>query len=173
MLDRFDLHLLRLNRWALIVILAAMSVITFSNVVMRYATSDSIVWAEEVSRHLMIWLTFLGGGLVLRVGGHIAVDNLQDHLPARGARALRVAIVAALMVFFAAMAWQGATYIVFAWEQTTAVLQIPFGFVYAAMPVGFVLMMYHLARLAVPFVMERKFMADEHGVDGSVIGAAQ
>jgi TRAP-type C4-dicarboxylate transport system permease small subunit len=164
MLDRLDFHLLRLNRWALISILATMSVITFANVVLRYLTSNSIVWAEEVSRHLMIWLTFLGSGLVLRAGGHIAVDNLQDWLPAKAGRILRGAIVAAMFLFFVAMAWQGATYIAFAWEQSTAVTQIPFGFVYAAMPVGFVLMIYHLARLAVPFVMDRRFMADEDGV---------
>jgi TRAP-type C4-dicarboxylate transport system permease small subunit len=29
----------------------------------------------------MIWLTFLGAGPVLRYGGHIAVENLQDALP--------------------------------------------------------------------------------------------
>ena len=51
---------------------------------MRYLTSDSLEWAEEVSRHMMIWLTFLGAGPVLRYGGHIAVENLQDALPRAG-----------------------------------------------------------------------------------------
>lgn len=70
----------------MILALAAMSVIVFVNVMLRYLTSESIVWAEEVARYLMIWLTFLGIGPVMRIGGHIAIDNLQDALarPWRG-----------------------------------------------------------------------------------------
>ncbi len=74
-----------------------MSVIIFVNVAMRYLTSNSLEWAEEVSRHMMIWLTFLGAGPVLRYGGHIAVENLQDALPAkRGHRPARRGRCAAL-----------------------------------------------------------------------------
>ena len=170
MLARIDSHILRLNRWALIVMLSVMSLLTFSNVTLRFLTSHSMVWAEEVSRHLMIWLTFIGAGLVLRAGGHIAADNLQEYLPQRGARIVRASVAVLLLVFFAAMAWQGVNYIAFQWGQTTAVLQIPFGFVYAAMPVGFVLMIYHLLQVAAPFILERRFHIDE---DGYTMGATQ
>ena len=80
-MDQFERGLLAANRWALIGLLAAMAVIVFANVALRYLTDQSIEWAEEVARHLMIWLTFIGAGPVLRYGGHIAVDNLQDGLP--------------------------------------------------------------------------------------------
>jgi TRAP-type transport system small permease protein len=36
------------------------------NVALRYLTNHSIEWAEEVSCHLMILLTFLGAGPVPR-----------------------------------------------------------------------------------------------------------
>ena len=91
-----------LNRWMLIGMLAVMSVIIFCNVVLRYSTNESIEWAEEVSRHLMIWMTFIGAGPVLRYGGHIAVENLQDALPVPVARFLRVIIallIAGMLVF--------------------------------------------------------------------------
>ena len=55
----FERHFLAANRWALILLLAAMAVIVFANVALRYLTNESIEWAEEVARHLMIWLTFL------------------------------------------------------------------------------------------------------------------
>ena len=87
-MQAFERHFLAANRWALIALLAAMSVIIFVNVALRYLTSHSLEWAEEVARHMMIWLTFLGAGPVLRYGGHIAVENLQDALPARGGIAL-------------------------------------------------------------------------------------
>ena len=91
----FERAFVAINRWILILLLAAMSVIVFTNVVMRYTTHESLEWAEEVSRHMMIWLTFLGAGLVLRYGGHIAVENLQDALPRRGGVVMR-AVVAVL-----------------------------------------------------------------------------
>ena len=69
-----------INRWMLIGMLAVMSVIIFCNVVLRYTTNESIEWAEEVSRHLMIWVTFIGAGPVLR---HHAVEPVAP--AARGA----------------------------------------------------------------------------------------
>ena len=102
---------MRVNRAALVLLLAAMAIIIFANVVLRYTTSQSIEWAEEVSRYLMVWLTFLGAGPVLRYGGHIAVENLQDALPPRAACALRALIAVILMSFFAFMVWFGLLYL--------------------------------------------------------------
>lgn len=98
-MDTFERWLLAGNRWVLIVLLAVMALIIFANVGLRYLTNESIEWAEEVARHLMIWLTFLGAGPVLRYGGHIAVDNLQDSLPRGLAVALRCVIALLLLGF--------------------------------------------------------------------------
>src|SRR5450830_1767416 len=68
MFNRLERILVACNRWVLILLLLVMACIVFANVVLRYTTGDSIVWAEEVARHLMIWGTFLGAGLVLRLG---------------------------------------------------------------------------------------------------------
>lgn len=144
------------NRWLLVVLLAAMSCIVFANVVLRYLTNDSLVWAEEVARHLMIWLTFLGAGLVLRFGGHIAIENLHDVLPGRVGRWLRGLIVVSLLVFFSVMAWQGALYTSVMRFQTTAATGISFGWVYLAMPLGFVLLIVHLLLVARRYVLERR-----------------
>lgn len=150
------------NRWVLIGLLAAMSVIIFTNVAMRYITSESLPWAEEVSRHMMIWLTFLGAGPVLRYGGHIAVENLQDVLPKAGAIAVRAIVAALLLAFFAFMAWYGWLYMQRTMFQTTAVTQIPFAYVYAAMPIGAVLLIVHFLLILRGYVLQREFATDEH-----------
>ncbi|MFN8722254.1 MAG: TRAP transporter small permease, partial [Rhodospirillales bacterium] len=62
MIDRLDRVLVRVNQAILIALLAAMSVIVFANVMLRFLTDVSIVWAEEAARYMMIWLTFLGMG---------------------------------------------------------------------------------------------------------------
>jgi TRAP-type C4-dicarboxylate transport system permease small subunit len=160
MLSRLEQTFIAANRWALILLLAAMAVIVFANVALRYLTDQSIPWAEEVARHMMIWLTFLGAGPVLRYGGHIAVENLQDALPNAAAAAIRIVIAALLFGFFMFMAWYGWAYMQRTMVQMTAVTQIPFGYVYAAMPVGAVLLMVHWALVVRDYVVLRQFAAD-------------
>jgi TRAP-type C4-dicarboxylate transport system permease small subunit len=41
---------------------------------------------------MMIWLTFIGSGMVMRYGGHIAVENLQDAFPRPVGQAIRVLV---------------------------------------------------------------------------------
>ena len=158
MLFRFDRALLNANRWSVIAILGAMAAMVFVNVALRFTTDRSLLWVEETSRYLMIWLTFLGSGLVLRYGGHVGIDTLQEALP-RHAAAIRAIIFVILLGFFALMVWVGLRYAAFAWNQTTPVLQIPIGAVYLAMPVGFALMIAHLLLMAGPYLKRRSFLA--------------
>ena len=159
MLPGFDRALLRANRWAVIAMLGAMAAMVFVNVALRFTTDHSLLWVEEASRYLMIWLTFLGSGLVLRYGGHVGIDTLQEALP-RHAAAIRAVIFIILLGFFALMVWVGMRYAAFAWKQTTPVLQIPIGAVYLAMPAGFALMIAHLLLMARPYLSRRAFLAD-------------
>jgi len=161
-MDTLERALMRANRAALIVLLAAMALIIFANVVLRYTTSQSIEWAEEVARHLMIWLTFLGAGPVLRYGGHIAVDNLQDSLPRAAAVALRVLIAVLMCGFSGFMVWYGLQYMDRTQYQLTASTQVSMAWVYAAMPVGGLLLLLHWLFILRGYVRERVFASDAH-----------
>jgi TRAP-type C4-dicarboxylate transport system permease small subunit len=158
----FERYFLLTNRWLLIVMLAAMSVIIFTNVVLRYTTSQSIEWAEEVARHLMIWLTFIGCGPVLRYGGHIAVENLQDSLPRSLAIGLRVVIALLLLGLFGFLAWFGVQYMDRTQYQQTPATQISFAYIYAALPVGAALTLIHWLLIVRDYVLDRRFESDDH-----------
>jgi TRAP-type C4-dicarboxylate transport system permease small subunit len=159
-MDRFEAGFVALNKWLLIVILAEMSVIIFTNVSLRYLTNHSIEWAEEVARHLMIWLTFLGCGPVLRYGGHIAIDNLQDNLPAGLARLLRVVIAVLLTCFFVVFIYFGLEYMDRTQYQLTPATQISFAAIYAALPVGMALCLIHWLLIVRRYVFHREFASD-------------
>ncbi|MEG2278697.1 MAG: TRAP transporter small permease, partial [Comamonas sp.] len=49
--------------------------------------------------------------------------------------------------------------------QTTAATDIPISFIYAAMPVGFVLVLVHLAFIARRYVVQGEYVAEEE-MDG-------
>ncbi len=144
MLDRIERILVACNRWLLIVLLLAMACIVFANVVLRYTTGDSIVWGEEVARHMMIWVTFLGAGLVLRFGGHVAIDNLHRSVGTRTAQILRAVVAVGLGIFFIVMTVASSQYVYATRFQTTAATDISISYIYSAMPVGFALMFFHL-----------------------------
>jgi TRAP-type transport system small permease protein len=73
---------------------------------------------------------------------------------------VRLVIFLLLLGFFAFMVWIGTRYAMLTWSQTTPVLQIPVGFVYAAMPVGFGLLIVHLLLMAEPYIRRRQYLVD-------------
>lgn len=144
MLERFDRGLVAVNRFAAGALMLVMTVLVFSNVVLRYVFDSSLTWVEELTRYMMIWVAYLGAGLALRAGTHVAVDVLQDCLPEPAVRVLRGLIAAMVLVFLAGVAWYGFDYAQFAIKQRSPVLGLSLGLVYLAVPLGCALMGVHL-----------------------------
>ena len=170
MLLGVERRFVQVNRALLIVLLAAMVIVTFINVVMRYAGESSFLWGEEVGRHLMIWVAFVGGGLALRNGAHIGVDSLERSLPPRAATVVRAAITLILLVLFTALLVEGIDY---AWRtrfQASAALQISMAWVYAGMPIGCLLMLIHLGFIARRYIIGTP-IEHEDGVDRELASA--
>ena len=170
MLKRIENGLVAVNRWVLILLLLAMAIIIFANVVLRYTTGDSIVWAEEVARHMMIWVAFLGAGLALRFGGHVAIDNLHRAVGTTTARALRSIVVIGLSLFFIFMTVASSDYVWRTRFQSTAATDIPISFIYAAMPVGFVLMLVHLLFIARNYIADGSYQESAE-IDSEAAGS--
>lgn len=153
-LDRFDSAVLAVNRWFMILALGAMAVLVFVSVSLRYLSNAGLVWAEELSRYLMIWLTLVGTGPVLRVGGHILVDSLTEALPRSLQRVLRAIAVLLVAICSLWLIYAGWLYVSRSWSQTTPVLGIPFALAALSLPIGFALTLWHLAMIAIGFVKD-------------------
>jgi len=70
--------------WALrlaMVLLVAMVLIVFSNVVLRYGFNSGIRWAEEMSLVIVIWFTFIAMALGVKENLHINITILPKKLP--------------------------------------------------------------------------------------------
>lgn len=78
--------------------LAIMVVLVFGNVFLRYGFNSGITISEELSRWLLVWLTFLGAIVALREHAHLGVDTLVRALPAAGKR-LCFVVSYALMLY--------------------------------------------------------------------------
>lgn len=143
-LSRLEQVLVTANRAIVFIMMAVMATLVFTNVITRYIFNFSIIWAEEVSQYLMVWIAYLGAGLALRQGRHVAIEMFQDRLRAPLARALRAAIAGMILVFLAVLAVLGFQFVAFAWIQETPVLNISLGIPYLAVPIGAMLFVLHL-----------------------------
>lgn len=74
----------------LVIILAAMVALVFTNVVMRYGFDTGITVTDELSRMMFVWISFLGAIIVARKNGHLGVDILTANLKGNAARICRV-----------------------------------------------------------------------------------
>jgi TRAP-type C4-dicarboxylate transport system permease small subunit len=115
-------------------------------------------------------MTFLGAGLTLRYGGHVAITNLMETLSPHVQRILRAVIAASLLAFFAVMIWVGYNYAMRMRFQLTPATRIPFSYIYAAIPVGFALMVAHLLLVVRGYVVENRFK-EAADVPGDIAGS--
>ncbi len=74
----------KLAELTLVIMLSAMVIMVFGNVVLRYGFNDGIISSEELSRFLFIWITFLGAIVTMRENGHLGLDSVVRQLSLRG-----------------------------------------------------------------------------------------
>ena len=133
------------ERVLLAVIMIAMSVMFFINVVVR-ETSPSLAvelaWIEEATLFALAWLVFIGLGLTLERRRHIAMTVFADSLPPRIAFALHKLInisgvvVCALLTKFS---FDFAAFVLHS-GQISPTLGFSMIGLYAPLPVGFALL---------------------------------
>jgi TRAP-type C4-dicarboxylate transport system permease small subunit len=87
--------------------LAAMVVLVFGNVVLRYVFNSGITVSEELSRWFFVWLTFLGAIVALRDHAHLGTEVVIGRLGPRGRRAFRI-IGTLLMLYVCWLLFRGA-----------------------------------------------------------------
>lgn len=113
-----------------------MAVVVLVQVVLRYVFRSPLVWAEEASVFLMIWISFVGSGLAIRDGAHIAMNLLYVRLPPLWSRLVLAASCLAILAFLGVLFWQGLLLALFVGDQPSPALRIPMTWPYLIMPIG-------------------------------------
>jgi len=130
------------------VALAAMVGIGFTSTVLRAVPGwGGLYWSEEIIRYACIWMVFLCSGLTIRYGIHFRVDLLLHRLPKPAAMGLSLFAVAVMVWFEAVLIWFGSIVTIQNMEQQSTSLEFPMGYVYIAIPIGGVLMLFETLQL--------------------------
>jgi TRAP-type C4-dicarboxylate transport system permease small subunit len=125
-------RLCRALSFVMVLFLAAMVVMVFGNVVLRYAFNSGITVSEELSRWLFVWMTFLGALVALRSHGHLGSDSLVSRLPVTG-RKLCLGITHLVMLSMCALMFRGGwQQMMINWSTTSAVMEASMAWFYAS-----------------------------------------
>ena len=132
--------------WLCLVLMGVLAFDLMLGVFSRYVLFSTFTWYDEIARACFVWVVFLGGAVGVKRGAHFGLHLLIDRLPQRSRRAAALATPLAIIAFSGALVVQGMEFMEFGRFQQLPVMGISKVWVYAAMPVGGVLMILYSLR---------------------------
>jgi TRAP-type C4-dicarboxylate transport system permease small subunit len=127
----------------LIITILAMMVLTTSLQIVCRVFFSALSWSEELTRYLLVYLTFLGASSVYKRNGHISVLVIKQLLPPKTQKVASIFVILLCGVFFGIASFYGLKYMRLQGSQLSAALRIPMKYIYMSIPVGFSIMILH------------------------------
>jgi C4-dicarboxylate transporter DctQ subunit len=144
----------QLEEGLIALLLAAMTILTFTQVVLRYGFNSGFVWALETTTYLFGWLILFGLSYCVRVHAHIGIDLLVKTLPAAARRVVGLIAIALCLLYAGLMAYGAGGYIQRLMKLGITAEDIPVQrwLLTIILPIGFVLLGIRLLEQAVLIV---------------------
>lgn len=73
-----------LEKWVLIFLVTFLALFSILQIVLRNFFATGVVWGDDLLRHGVLWISFLGAARATAENKHIRIDLLPRLLPARG-----------------------------------------------------------------------------------------
>lgn len=128
-------------------LLAVMTSCLFASIIVREFRlfGGSIIWAEEVSRYSLLWITFLGAAAVLERAEHIRIDFFVRLLPARVRALLDLFVDLCMAGFLVLLLIYGVSLAHKTMDHASPILGITLGYIYAIIPASAAVMTFYVA----------------------------
>ena len=95
-----------LEETVIALLLAAMTIITFINVVLRYGFNTGLIWGLEMVTFLFAWLVLFGVSYAVKTTSHLGVDAVINLFPVPVRRMIAL-VAAAICIFYAVLLLKG------------------------------------------------------------------
>lgn len=138
-------------------LMVVLCVDVFLGVFSRYVLSSTFTWYDEVARACFAWMIFLGTALGVKHHQHFRLHFLVDKLTPRAREAAELLGALVVMAFAAVLVQQGWALVQLGWFQLTPVMGISKAWIYLAVPVGGMLIIFY--SLAPLWKAARRFAA--------------
>jgi len=139
----------RLEELIVIAMLAAMTLITFIQVVLRYVFNSGFTWALELTTICFAAMIFVGISYGVRVGAHIGVDAIVSRLPPGVRRSVSIVVVLLCLLYAGIVIYGSVVYVskMHAVAVEMEDLPIPIWLVRSLLPLGYALLTLRLLQV--------------------------
>lgn len=118
-------------------ILGAITLVVAAQILWRYVFGDSLLWSEEASRYLFVWMTFIGAAIAVGEGSHVRVGSFVASLPDRARSALELGSAVLTLLYLAFLGVVGILWVDLNADTPSPALGLPLNWaLYAALPAG-------------------------------------
>lgn len=152
----------------LAIALAAMTLLTFVQVVLRYLFGTGLIWSLEATTYTFAWLVLIGMSYGVRTNAHIAVDLVTAKLRPPAARAAGLAALVLALAYAALMTWGSVVFVdrLLTLGNEARDIPLPRWLLVGIMPLAFVLLALRLVQAAWdPWIVGRS--PPRPGADGA------
>jgi TRAP-type C4-dicarboxylate transport system permease small subunit len=152
LLQAFNTKMNKILIGLMFVTFTLMVILTFLQVVFRYAIEQPLSWSEEGAKYLFMWATYMGASVAFYEGKHINVSLFTDLFATRVKAALLLLADIFCLWFLAVFVYQGfiVSQRVFMLGQFSPSMPwLPTGVTYLAIPVGCFFMFCNVLAYAV------------------------
>lgn len=131
-----------------VVLFMSLVTLCFLQVLFRFLINFSLSWTEELANYNFILLIYVSCSLAIQRGAHVRVEIIDAIVKGRAKYWLDQAIDLAWGIFIFTVGYLGIDIVrdSLAVGKTTPALDWPYGWVYAVVPVTFLLMALRLAQ---------------------------
>jgi len=126
-------------------LLAVMTVAVFAQVIMRFTGHNAFDGIDKIPRYLFVWLVMIGAAAAMHRAEHTRLEYFQQRLGPRGQHLLTALTNGVGMLLFLSLIRTSLVLVPNAQLQESAGLGLPLGYVYAAIPLGSVLILLPMA----------------------------
>ena len=127
------------------VLMALLTLAVFLQVILRYIARSGIEGLDEAPRYLFVWLVMIGAAAAMYRGEHTSLEFFRERMTPRH-RALAKAVTESIgILLFLSIVKVSLVLVPNSNLQSSAGLGLPLSYVYAAMPVGAVLIILPMA----------------------------
>lgn len=134
-----------LLNWVMVITFFLIFAVVLVQIFYRYILNSPLVWSEELSRFIFIWVSLMGWALATRSGTHIRITFIHERLSLSVQKSLTLFFRICTLGFLITLVWLGIdmssrTFGRFA----VAIPQIPVGMFYAALPISAALCIFYV-----------------------------
>ena len=122
-------------------LMLSLILLTFMQVVLRYVFNNPTSWSSEISRFILIWMTFTGASIVTKRCTHLSMGfTIHRFINRFHGSIIKILVNTIITVSIFILAYYSAIVTIGAGHRVAAMTRIPMYFPWAALPINAVIM---------------------------------